>query len=275
LRLGIVEHVVKLLQGMRSWLENENKSSYNIQRGEGTCASPTSEQRLEFMHCNEHVCAPKSGDILKCKSKVDLVMLLDGSGSVTSDGWAKLVETAGKLIRSFTAGDDGAQVAVMSFSGPDSLDKVRECLAEGSSVNMETDCRIKWESHFSSSLDSLAGTVEALSFPGGGSSMTSAALANAEAELQNGRSDAQQVVLVITDGTPVSEARVRTQSSRLKQKARLIWVPVRFNMQNLESVKAWASWPARDNILAVKSFEHLAEAGTINNIIADACHEVE
>merc|ERR1712107_951158 len=57
-------------------------------------------------------------------------------------------------------------------------------------------------------------------------SMTSMALGLAKAELTQGRAEASSVVVVITDGKPLSAMNTGKAAGDLKKSARLIWVVV-------------------------------------------------
>merc|ERR1719512_404794 len=125
---------------------------------------------------------------LNCQSKVDVIILLDGSGSLGDDGWEKSREAATKLVQAFGAGDSkDAKVAVLLFGGPETMEAYKKCIGEtNSTVDMEEDCKMKWVSHFTANTAQLATDVDALVWPQS-NTMTSLALGQAETELLNGR----------------------------------------------------------------------------------------
>lgn len=238
--------------------------------GGGRCPKADSPSRLEYQHCNPQTC--KEG--LKCASALDVVLVLDGSGSVgEASGWESTKKAGVALINRFKAGSLGAQVAVLVFGGPASWAGYQKCSGSKGEVDMSTDCKVSWLSHFSTDMATLASDVGALSWPKG-STLTAAALATAETELQNGRADAQSVVIVITDGRPMNIRKTTEAAKRLRKRARLLWVPVT-KKAPLSLVKAWASRPVADNVLAVRDYKDLEKPDTINKIIADACPVVE
>merc|ERR1719276_27942 len=59
-------------------------------RGEGKCPKDKSRARLQGQQCNTHSCV---GDEI-CVAKQDLIIAVDGSGSIKADGF--------KLVRNFT-----------------------------------------------------------------------------------------------------------------------------------------------------------------------------
>merc|ERR1719436_1442451 len=101
-----------------------------------------------------------------------------------------------------------------------------------------------------------------LQWPQAGS-LTPVALSAAGAELQQGRRSAQSVVIVLTDGRPMSPRRTRQAAMRLRQRSRLMWVPV-VNYGPINELETWASRPLRENLLIVRDFATLSKAETID-----------
>merc|ERR1740121_31510 len=97
--------------------------------GTGECWEPTDDERLEFKTCNQdscinylhtHVNHHNGGTrtLLNCSSLVDVTILLDGSGSLSSYGWWSSKRLASTLIAQLGDGSGNAQVALSLFSGP-------------------------------------------------------------------------------------------------------------------------------------------------------------
>ena len=84
--------------------------------GEGKCPSAKSAARLKKLACNRHQCPQSRVAVLKCQTVMDLVLLLDGSGSVRPSGWAMTKKFAKEFVESFRGED--VQVSVILFSGP-------------------------------------------------------------------------------------------------------------------------------------------------------------
>lgn len=243
-------------------------------KGQGTCSDRRSAARLEYTHCNAHACKPKTkGGVLKCVAKLDVVILLDGSGSLGQAGWDATKRAAKMLIGAFKTGGEAAQVAVLLFSGPSNYDAYKKCTQSTGTVDTVKDCKIIWVSHFTGDVAKLATNVGTLKWPKA-STFTSAALATAGAELQNGRPDARSVVITITDGRPMNPRKTFQAARDLRRKARLIWVPVTRHAP-LAQIKSWASKPVADNVLLIHDFNELQKSSTVNRILADACPKVE
>merc|ERR1711939_944110 len=92
-------------------------------------------------------------------------------------------------------------------------------------------------------------------------------------ELRQGRRDAQSVVIVVTDGRPMSPEMTEEASLKIRKMARLVWVPVT-KFISMDDVKQWASTPARENVLQVADFPTLAQPDTLSQIISDVCPQV-
>lgn len=247
--------------------------------GEGKCADASDKTRLQYKKCNYKPCKKsvrKGKPTLQCKTKLDVILLLDGSSDMGSKGWSKTVEAAKLFVSSFQDGD--SRVAVLTFSGPSTWSGVSKCMGEVSQkesgpVDMAKDCQISWASKFTGDMEKLTATLDGLSWPKGGS-LTSLALSAAENELQLARKDARPIVVVVTDGRPLSFRRTGLAADRIKESARLVWVPVS-KFGPLEKFKLWASKRWQENVVKVSSYKQLAKAESIDHIIANICPEVD
>lgn len=248
-------------------------------KGQGACPRKTSRYRVQFRGCNRKKCETmftlvkrKTPGVLQCNSMLDVVILLDGSGSIGSKGWAATKNMAKVLVKSFTAGANTSQLAVLLFSGPRTSKDMRKCHA-GGAVDMEKTCNIKWVSHWTTKTDDLANSIGSLSWPRA-TTLTSVALANAGEELVSGRRDAKSIVIVVTDGRPNFKSKTESMAKTIRKKARLAWVPVT-RYAPISSIKKWASTPVSSNVLVVKDFKELEKHRTINELIADVCPSVQ
>jgi hypothetical protein len=87
-------------------------------RGAGLCADDESEERLERKKCNTQICEAKAADgILQCHAPLDVILLLDASGSIGKKGWKATVEVGKTIVKAFKTGEDAAQISVLEFSG--------------------------------------------------------------------------------------------------------------------------------------------------------------
>jgi len=245
--------------------------------GLGACAAEDSEDRLQYKRCNPEKCEPKNAPYLKCAAKVDVVVLLDSSGSLGEAGWATMKNATSNLVKALdpNANDgNGAQVAVLLYSGPTDMDTYKKCTGMAAApADLATECKMVWISHFTTSNEAVAENINNVYWQKG-STMTSQALASAEAELVYGRADATQVVIAFADRLPMMPKRTGQAAASLRKKARLIWA-VSAGQADVQKFASWASRPAADNVVYVNGLEELAKPAALNNIIADACSKVE
>jgi len=245
-------------------------------RGSGVCPEADNEPlRLNFERCNNFPCErllPQDREIVQCQSKVDLIVLLDGSGSLGDYGWKQSKDMAEKLVNNLKGGADGVRVSLQVFSGPRTWDDYEKCTDElpaGETLDMKAQCGIEWVSHFVDDMGALATKVESLEWPAS-TTLTSVALGQAENEVTNSREDANAIVIVITDGKPMNEVSTIDAAKSLQAKARVIWVPVGGGAP-AGLISQVASKPHSDNIVKISRFGQMAKPKFLNKILADAC----
>merc|ERR1719238_1898067 len=245
--------------------------------GQGDCPEPLSPERFRERECNEQQCEPK-GVTLMCDSRVDVVILLDGSGSLGWDGWAATKKMGELLVKAFAAETLQAQVAVQLFSGPSTWYNWFLCTGRiwWRAPNVTRDCGISWVTkltyqtgHFTNNMTDAAARIKASTWPAR-ATFTSMALGQAKGELKYGREGVTKVVVVVTDGIPTNPYKTGVAAEEVKGVARLIWVPVTSGAPD-EQLKEWASTPTEQNIVRVKDFEELETPGIVSQIIAEVC----
>jgi len=242
--------------------------------GSGTCPGmwdTGNGGRLAYTECNRHRCklAPKA-KTLTCKAKLDVVLLIDGSGSLGRKGWMASKKAAEAFVAAFEGDGTEARLSVILFSGPKSWSGVKQCFDQTSKpVDMERVCNIKVVKHFTKDLKRVRSAIKDLQWPKG-STLTSLALGAAASELNMGRKDARSVVAVITDGRPMSFRKTTVAARNIRKAARLLWVPVT-RFAPLKRIREWATRRWQENVVPVKTFDDLAQPNVINKMIADIC----
>lgn len=243
-------------------------------KNSGTCAEEESPARQQYQRCNQHTCQPTQGDTLRCIAKLDLVLILDGSGSIGEAGWEATKRLGVSLVSAFSMGEEAAQIAVLVMSGPTDWAQYEKCTQGGQSVDLLQDCKLVWMSHFSTETATLVDEITRLNWPKG-SSLASVALGLTGVELQRGRTSASSVVIAITDGKATNPRRTTSAAKALReQHARLLFVPIT-SEACVSDIESWASKPIADNVLAVSDYNNLDEVANINRIISAACPQVE
>jgi len=239
--------------------------------GEGKCPGKWDKARLEFSDCNMKRCKLEStSTVLKCNRTFDIVLLVDGSGSLGKRGWAAEVKAANTFVDALTGTNGQAQLAVILYSGPRTWSGVRKCFAKsGKKVDIEKVCNIKTVTHFEKDMKKVKGLVNAMKWPRG-STLTSMALLRAKAELGLGRGSAHSIVIAITDGRPLSFRNTLLASRSVRKSARLIWVPVT-KYAPLKQIKKWATRRWQENLIKVNSFGALEKPEVITHLVAAFC----
>jgi hypothetical protein len=243
--------------------------------GAGKCADAWSIKRLEYKACNQKRCKLDLGDNhLECNKTVDIVLLIDGSGSLGKKGWAAEMKAANTFVDAFAGSNAKANMAVILYSGPRTWGGVRLCTGKSKNkVDQEKVCGIKSVTHFTDDMKKVKSLINGLTWPRG-STLTSLALLTAKAELALGRKNAQSIVIAITDGRPLSFRKTGLASKMVRKGARLIWVPVT-KYAPLKYIKKWATRRWQENVVKVSSFKNLEKPDVVTHIIANICPKRE
>jgi len=246
--------------------------------GSGKCASRWSRERLEYTHCNTQQCVTELGYKTKaCLHKpVDVVLLIDGSGSVGSKGWDAEKQLTKTFIDAFdTPFGVDAQIAAILYSGPRDWSGWRKCFAKRTpKAEREIACNVRTVSHFTNNLKKLNEDVAKLEWPKGGT-LTSLAIKKAQAELVLGRPGRHANVVVITDGRPTAPTWTEEAAFSIRKHARLLWVPVTraLSSRTQRQIRRWATRKWQENVFAVRTFDDLKKQkeALVSNIIAGIC----
>mmetsp|Transcript_31881 Transcript_31881/g.50874 ORF Transcript_31881/g.50874 Transcript_31881/m.50874 type:complete len:308 (-) Transcript_31881:71-994(-) len=238
--------------------------------GAGKCADEWSVKRLEYKQCHMHRCDTQSVDApLGCNRTLDVIMLIDGSGSLGKAGWEAEMVAAHSFINAFKVGDGKVNMAVILFSGPRTWSGVYKCTGKSKTTVPLSQCGIQTVSHFTTDLKKIDNLVTGLNWPMG-STLTSLALMTAKAEMALGRSDVHSVVVVITDGRPLSYRKTWLAARDIRKVARLLWVPVT-KYAPLKHIKQWATRRWQENVVKVDDFKELESPAVVTHIIANIC----
>jgi len=219
--------------------------------GDGFCPSMRSEKRMQEKTCNDFMCVKEDANelTLHCETAEDIILVIDGSASLGERGWAAVLESSGMLAQGLLGGRANVQLSVILYS--DDVEIVQ---------------------HFSNDTEGVLEKIADMQWPAK-ETYTSEALNNAASELSLGRPDAQSVVIVITDGKPMSMRKTRMAAKKLREQARVMWVPVT-DFAPLGALRKWSSEPIDENFLPLKDFDDLKNPEYINKIIADVCPRV-
>merc|ERR1740123_127584 len=243
--------------------------------GRGECASSRSRSRLNYRSCNRQKCVESFSKPLTCKSKVDVVLVLDSSGSTGSKGF----EQTKSFAKTFTTALEGqgtdAMLSVISFSGPGRWSLIRKCTGpDTSGLDMEKDCKIKLAEHYTSDMAAARSKIDGLEWMAG-LTLTSTALEMAASEISLGRRGVNKIVLMVTDGRPTNKKPTDYAARKIRSMAKLIIGAVGLGGSNLQDMMKWASSPAKENVFNVRNYQTLDSVKMVDDFIADVCEEVD
>jgi uncharacterized protein YegL len=206
--------------------------------GGGKCPAAMTAERLENKECNMVACAESAS----CKSRIDWIILVDGSGSTGDTGLA--AEQA--FLRSLaTRLGDEAQVGVVVFGGEATVAAPLGAPSALASLTLEADLN---------------------------TTNLAKGLAVARDQLIAGRSDAHPTILVLTDGMPLSKHLAGVEIARAKETATVSFAVVGDGV-NPHAVKEWVSHPYHEHIVQLQSYDDLAPS--LVPILGTACAVLE
>merc|ERR1719420_2678545 len=216
---------------------------------QGSCPEWWEPERMQEAYCNTMDC-PQD---LVCTAQMDMLVLIDGSGSVNwyGPGFEQERSFTKKLFELMSFGAEGAKAGVILFS---------------------------WEAELVSPMTTdqaaLIDAVDGMVWPHWNTD-TAAALVMAKTELTNsGRAEVSKqstIVFLLTDGNANSMWSTKRAATDLKEVATL-YVVVIGNNVNERQAKKWPSYPEEEHYIKVEEFDLLeSQLGTI---LADACNNL-
>jgi uncharacterized protein YegL len=215
-------------------------------RGFGKCPKADSSFRYEYQECNVHKCV---GDEL-CIANQDLILAVDGSGSLTEDGFGIMRNFVVALIEKYRTEYYGAaamRVGVLQFGNGVILD---DGVTVSPAINVQP---------LTDDMGLVKTALENLPYKKG---FTNMAQAFALAEVMYtgaGRKGAQSAIMVITDGKPSFKFQTQELVEQLDDKAvqRFFLVVNEVGGDELKQMQKWASQPWETNVIHVPGLEAL------------------
>lgn len=214
-------------------------------RGFGKCPKKSSGFRYDRQACNEHPC---TGDEV-CVAKQDLIIALDGSGSLTEEGFGNLKSFALNILSKYRTHYFGAlamKVGVLLFGNG-------MVMPDGSvspAINAQP---------LTDDLEMVKEMIDALPFKKGFTNMAQAFALAETMYTANGRGSAQSAILVITDGKPSLSFQTREMVEQLDDKnvQRFFVVVNEDGGELLNLMKQWASSPWETNLIHIPGMSPL------------------
>lgn len=211
-------------------------------RGFGECPLPESDFRLEIQDCNVHKCTGSE----ECYALQDLVLAIDGSGSITEDNFEILKEYVVKLVKRYkgeVANTELMKVGIVQFGNG-------EIMEDGS---ISAALKI---SPLTSDMEDIATKIAELSFLKGFTNMAQAFAVSEKMYTEAGRADAQSAIMVITDGKPSFTFQTQQKVDELEDKGiqRFFVTIIEDEGDETDLMKKWASDPWWTNHIHIPGF---------------------
>jgi len=240
------------LTGWTSWSPcsvacNGKKGGFQIRyrrvtvpiRGKGRCPRPNSRWRRSMKRCNTHRCR---GDEM-CIAKQDLVLALDGSGSLRESGFKVVQAFATKLMEKYQGmyfGQEAMKVGVVQFGNG-------KIMQDGTI----SDAILAQE--LSTDLAAVKTKIGGLTYQKGFTNMAQSFTVAEKVLLLGGRKSAQSAVLTITDGKPSFLVETWEKVRQLRDKhVKVFMAPItQYRGRDFKIMRWWASWPWWTNLVRI------------------------
>jgi hypothetical protein len=231
-------------------------------RGGGKCPKRTSSRREEYQDCNTHACV---GDEI-CIAKQDLILNIDGSGSVNEESWGYVKNFTGELLKRYRSvyyGDGAVNIGVSLF---------------GNGV-IETDGTISKAvlvSELVADIAAVKTAVAGMAHQKGFTNMAQGFVLAEKLLTQRGRKGAQFAVMTISDGMPSFKWETEEKAKELQQKGIMMYDVAISEFPNTDPVnlmKKMATKPRRTNFVRIPGFDALQDGGGpfVRRVITKFC----
>jgi uncharacterized protein YegL len=215
-------------------------------RGEGRCPKALSSTRYQPQNCNTHQC---TGDEI-CVAKQDLVIAVDGSGSIQAEGFKLLKNFTGELLKRYKVeyyGETTVQVGLIVFGNGE--------IQDDGSISKAVMLR-----ELTTDLVATREAAAAMEHQKGFTNMAQAFVLARKLITQKGRAYAQSAVLTISDGKPSFLFETQEQAKVLESKGitrYMVGISEFPHSDEWELVKQLASQPAATNAVRVPGIDAL------------------
>jgi len=220
-------------------LQSKNKHVLVPTRGFGKCPNEDNWARFSERQCNVQDCV---GDEI-CVAKQDLIIAIDGSGSLRETGFAGLKAYTLALLEKYRSdyrGVNAMKVGVIEFGNG-------IIMPDGVTVSPAMNIRA-----LDSNLEEVKTSITAMVQKKGFTNMAQAFALAETMYTSAGRRNADSALLVITDGKPSFQFQTNELVEQLDDKGvQRFFVVVSEDEKSLGLMKSWASAPWETNLLHV------------------------
>jgi len=208
-------------------------------RGFGKCPLEDGGERSAQQECNTQPCV---GDEI-CIAQQDLLIAIDGSGSVREDGFNILKNYALDLLSKYHSeyfGGQAMKIGVIEFGNGIIME-------DGVTVSPAMNVRT-----LTTNLDDVKTSIEGMVQKKGFTNMAQAFALAETMYTSAGRAGAQSALLVITDGKPSFQFQTNELVQQLDDKGvQRFFVVVSESDKSVDLMKKWASMPWETNLLHI------------------------
>merc|ERR1719343_840868 len=203
-------------------------------RANGKCPGSKHPDRFQMQECNTQDCV---GDEI-CIARQDLVIAIDGSGSLKQEGFDVIQKFALNLTSKYQStyyGVEDMRIGLVLFGNGQYFDNGTVAAAI-EVVQLTSD------------LESVSTAIAGLQWQRGFTNMMQA-LQAADNMFADGRDDAQSAVMVISDGKWTNAYRTAMKATAMKDKGvQIFMAPIaETTTDNLKVLRGWASEPWETN----------------------------
>jgi len=220
-------------------------------RGDGKCPTASSEFRLEKRICNSKVCV---GDEV-CIADQDLIIAIDGSGSLQEAGFGILKSWVNSLLGRYKTeyyGQDKVRLGIVLFGNG-------VVMSDGKTVSPAINSQ-----PLTGDSAAVVKAVNDLPFKKGFTNMAQAFAMAGDMFDKGSRAGAQHAVMIVTDGKPSFSFMTGQMAEQLQDKGiQRFFVVVSQDAitdKSMSGIKNWASQPWEANLLHVPGGLSMLEA---------------
>jgi len=218
-------------------------ASITVKRvGNGHCPSRRAIERFQSQSCNVETCP----STFNCSHQVDIMFVLDSSGSVAQFGWQQTLAMTRNLSQRFT--NNTTHFGAISF---------------GAKAVLLSD--------FTNNSDAFLNAVKNAPWQMEGTAMD-AGFTMAVEYFKSSDKFTKKVAVLVTDGRPNNDRLTRATARKLKrQRVQLVFVVVGADRSLRKRVRKLVSPPVDQNVILLENFNELPSDLIIQEVVKTAC----
>jgi hypothetical protein len=227
-------------------------------RGRGYCYKKSSRSRYKKRGCNKQKCM---GDEV-CIGKVDMVIAMDGSGSLRKVGWGMIQNFTSELVAKFKAKKykrKAMKVGLIQFgNGAIETDKKTKTTSVRNAIMVKP---------LTFKLKGLPAVIKKLKWQGGFTNMAQAFTLSENLFREGGRKRAQSQVVVISDGKPSFKYQTEKAANDLKDgnvHVNMVIIHPHIKSKEVKFMQQLASKPYETHTIWIEGIKGLTQNVQIN-----------